>query len=237
VKAWFVTGTDTGAGKTTVTLAILAEAARLGRRTAAMKPVESGCQALSPGSLAAPAESGCQALSSERLEPADARLLALGSSVEIPLETVCPYRYQAPLAPALAARAEGNPPQLERIAECYRQVCAAGPEVVLVEGAGGLLVPLSESMLMADLAAALDLPLLIVARDSLGTINHTALTVEVARGRGLEVAGVILNGADPATPVKTARDNAAEIERITGAKVVGILAHGGIWTEPLSIEL
>jgi dethiobiotin synthetase len=209
VKAWFVTGTDTGVGKTAVTVALLAAAGRRGLRTAAMKPAESGCLRDPDGAL----------------RPDDALRLVAAASLQVDLETVCPYRLEAPLAPAVAARREGVEIDPARIVGAFSKIVAAGPELLLVEGAGGLLVPLNEDLLIADLAGRLDLPLLVIARDGLGTINHTALTVEAARSRGLDVTGVILSGATPGTPEAEAQSNAREIERLTRAPILGIIPH------------
>ncbi len=123
----------------------------------------------------------------------------------------------------MAARLEGVEVRLEVILDAARAL-AARHAALLVEGAGGLLVPLTERATYADLAVALGLPVLVVARAGLGTVNHTALTVEALRARGLAVAGVILNRAaavdDPSVP-----HNAAEIERLTGARVLASLPH------------
>jgi dethiobiotin synthetase len=170
VKAWFVTATDTGVGKTTVACALAAAFARRGHVVAAMKPCETG--------------GGDDA---ERLRAATGRTLDP--------ELVCPYRFRLPASPEAAAHAERAPHvDISHISRAYARL-VAGAERALVEGAGGLLVPLGGGRTMADLAAALALPLLIVARPSLGTINHTLLTVEAARRRGLRVDGVIFSRA------------------------------------------
>ena len=127
----------------------------------------------------------------------------------------CVYAFRTPLAPLVAARAERRQIELEPILERARRLQQAH-EILLVEGAGGLLVPLADELDVAGLAVALGLPLVIVARAGLGTINHTLLTIEAARARGLEVAGVVLNGdGDESTP-----DNTALIEAASGARVL-----------------
>ncbi len=202
MRGLFVTGTDTGVGKTEVSCALLSGARAAGLDVAAMKPAESG---VTPGA------------------PTDAGRLAAAAGAGDDPALVCPYRFDAPLAPAVAARLDGVEVRLEVILDAARAL-AARHAALLVEGAGGLLVPLTERATYADLAVALGLPVLVVARAGLGTVNHTALTVEALRARGLAVAGVILNRAaavdDPSVP-----HNAAEIERLTGARVLASLPH------------
>jgi dethiobiotin synthetase len=200
MRGLFVTGTDTGVGKTEIACAIVAGARAAGVDAVGMKPAQSGH---TPG------------------EPSDAdRLRAASGGVE-PLEALCPYSLTAPLAPAVAARLEGRELSLARIVDQARAL-AARHAAVLVEGAGGLLVPLTVRETYADLAVALGLPVIVVARAGLGTVNHTALTVEALRRRGLELAAIVLNRAvpedDPSVP-----HNAAEIARLTRREPIGPL--------------
>ncbi len=184
-RGYFVTATDTAIGKTFVTAALAAALRARGRDVAVFKPVQSGALADDPAG--------------------DAALLGAD----------CVYAFRAPLAPLVAARAEGRQIELEPILERARTL-EREHEVLLVEGAGGLLVPLSDELDVAGLALALGLPLVVVARAGLGTVNHTLLTVEAARARGLEIAGVVLNGdGDESTP-----DNAALIEEASGVRVL-----------------
>jgi dethiobiotin synthetase len=127
----------------------------------------------------------------------------------------CVYAFEAALAPLVAAELEGSSIELEPILERAREL-RDGHEIVLVEGAGGLLVPLAQGLDMAGLAKAIGLPLLIVARAALGTVNHTLLTIEAARSRGLEVAGVVLNGEDDESSAR----NPELIEAASSAKVL-----------------
>lgn len=168
-RALFVTGTDTGVGKTWITCALARAAVRRGLRVAALKPCETG-------------------------DGDDGERLLLACDRPLDPRHVRPYRFHLPASPEVAARAEGATVDVDRIAAAF-QTLAADADLVLVEGAGGLLVPLAPGFLMADLATRLQLPLLIVARASLGTVNHTLLTVEAARHRRLSVAGVILSRA------------------------------------------
>lgn len=205
----FVTGTDTGVGKTVVTAAIAALAVAGGRRTAVFKPAQTGVGPADPGDIDF------------------VRAVAGESSL---LRTACGYRLRAPLAPSVAARFEGAAIAPSRVGAAYRTV-AKDAEVTLVEGAGGLLVPLADDYSMADLARDLGLRVLVVARPGLGTLNHTALTVEAARARGLDVIGIVISGF-PAAPDLAARTNPAEMVRLAQAPLLGALpALPGVDTE------
>lgn len=196
----FVTGTDTGVGKTTLCAGLLAAAVRRGLTTAVMKPVESGT------------EPGCEG---------DAELLQRASGSCQPMEEIRLYSFPEPVAPGVAAAAHGVDIDLLRVVRQVSDIRARHPHLFLVEGAGGLLVPLGSGHQIADLARLLSLPLLVVARDSLGTINHTLLTVEAARARGLTVRGVVLVSTDGATPPDRVESNLQEIERAGGVQVLG----------------
>jgi len=166
----FITGTDTGVGKTLVTAGLAASLRSYGIDVGVMKPIETG---YSPRS-------------------SDSAYLMNVAGVEDPIECVSPYRFKFPLSPFAAARMEKAPIHVMKIERAFHRLLKRH-RGVLVEGAGGLLVPITRVSSMVDLALRLDLPLLIVSRTNLGTLNHTLLTVEVARGRGIEVAGVIFN--------------------------------------------
>jgi dethiobiotin synthetase len=132
---------------------------------------------------------------------------------------------EAPLAPNIAARREGARLDFERLREGARW-WEGRVEILLVEGVGGLLCPLTDRETIADFALALEYPLLIVARLGLGTINHTLLTIEAARSRGLAVAGVLLNEPEPLASHVGTEENPVEIERRARIPVLGILRHG-----------
>ena len=202
MRGLFVTGTDTGVGKTEVAAALVAGWRARGLDVGAMKPAQSGV------------EDGV---------PTDADLLRAAAGGGDPPALVCPYSLRAPLAPAVAARLEGVRIEVDRVLDCARALSRRHAALV-VEGAGGLLVPLTDEATYADLARMLGLPVLVVARAGLGTVNHVALTCEALAARDLEVAGVVLNrstaAADPSEP-----HNAAAIERLTGARVLASLPH------------
>jgi dethiobiotin synthetase len=202
VRGLFVIGTDTGVGKTEVAAALVAGWRARGLDVGAMKPAQSGV------------EDGL---------PTDADRLRLAAGGGDPPELVCPYSLRAPLAPAVAARLEGVEIDLGRVLAAAAELSRRHAALV-VEGAGGLLVPLTRRETYADLAVALALPVLVVARAGLGTVNHTALTCEALRARGLAIAGVVL---DQATPVAdpSVPHNAAEIERLAGVRVLAALPH------------
>jgi dethiobiotin synthetase len=202
VSALFVTGTDTGVGKTFVACALATALRARGRRVAVMKPVETGVAG----------------------DPEDARRLAAAAADPAPLDDVCPYRLRAPLAPAVAARLEGVAIDVGRIVALLLRR-AARADVLLVEGAGGLLVPLAGRTTWVDVAARARLPVLIVAANRLGAINHCALTARVAAAAGLAVPGFVLShpsaASDPSAPT-----NADAIAGLTGLRCLGVVAHG-----------
>jgi dethiobiotin synthetase len=202
MRGLFVTATDTGVGKTEVACALVSGARAAGLDVGAMKPAQSGVT------------SG---------EASDAERLREAAGGADPLELVCPYQFEPPLAPGVAARLAGVAISLPRLTEVARAL-ALRHAALVVEGAGGLLVPLTPGATYADLAVALGLPVLVVARAGLGTVNHTALTVEALRARRLEVAGVVLNRTGPDDDASVPY-NAAEIERITGVRVLVTLAY------------
>jgi dethiobiotin synthetase len=165
-----------------------------------------------------PAQSG--------LEPgvaSDADRLRQAAGDADPLELVCPYAFAPPLAPGVAARLAGVEISIDRIVEVARAL-AARHAALLVEGAGGLLVPLTPNESYADLAVALGLPVLLVARAGLGTVNHVALTVEALRSRRLQIAGLVLNRTGPADDPSVPH-NAAEIEKLTGIAPLATLPY------------
>jgi dethiobiotin synthetase len=201
----FVTGTDTGVGKTRVATALAHLLATRGVRVRVRKPVESGCPVGPNGP-----------------EPQDANALRQAAGAIEPLERVCAVRLLAPLSPERAAALEGMTLEVDAVASACRQGVEAG-DFLLAEGAGGFYSPVAHRALNADLAERLGLPVLVVTADRLGTINHTLLVVEAIRRRGLDVAGVVLS--QPAPQADSAMDNAGELERWLGLPVVR-LRHG-----------
>jgi dethiobiotin synthetase len=203
-KGIFVTGTDTGVGKTIVAAAIARYLRDHGANVGVFKPVTSG--ALENGG---------------KLVSEDAELLRWAAQCTSSASDVSPYLLREPLAPSEAALRDGVTIRYERIRESFDRL-AAHHDFLLVEGAGGLLVPLADDLLVADLAKRLDLPLLIVARPDLGTVNHTLLTCECARSRGMEVLGVVING-QPAEPGQPESYAPRLIARLSGVPLLGVL--------------
>lgn len=197
-RGLFVTGTDTGVGKTVVACALVRGLRAGGLDVGVMKPVETGVGPLGP---------------------VDALALAQAAKSSDPLEDVCPQQFVLPAAPAVAASREARQVDLGAILDAYHRISAAH-EVVVVEGAGGLLVPLTPELCMADLAVELGLPVLVVARARLGTINHTLLTLEAAMHRHLSVAGVVVSHCDG--PLSGAdRRNLEALRTELGDRLVG----------------
>lgn len=198
----FITGTDTGVGKTIVA-ATLARILRLrGVNVGVMKPVTSGC-----------IERNGELISE------DAELLAWAAGVDC-TDDVAPYCLHEPVAPVEAAKLEGVKIDFSRIEACYRRLVAQH-EFVIVEGAGGLMVPLNGGLLIADLVKQLKLPLLVVARPGLGTINHSVLTCFAAGQMELEVKGVMVNRF-PANPGLAEKVASHQIGSLCGAPILGI---------------
>ncbi len=194
----FVTGTDTGVGKTVVACALAEQLRARGVDVGVMKPIETGV--------------GSQG-------PLDAIALAEAADVRDAMELICPIRLALPAAPAVAADAERRDIDLAVIRAAF-DTLRSRHECVIAEGAGGLLVPISASFMMADLARDLALPLLVVTRGRLGTVNHTLLTLEVAAGRGLPVAGVVLSyGPIPLSSADLA--NLSILRKLLGARLLG----------------
>jgi dethiobiotin synthetase len=198
VRGLFVTGTDTGAGKSVVAAAICAALAARGEPVAALKPVVTGLDE-PPGEW-----------------PPDHVLLARAAGGRRAPEEVAPYRFGPPVSPHYAAELAGETIEPARI------LAAAGRhELVVCEGVGGLMVPITIGYLVRDLAVDLGLPVVIAARAGLGTINHTLLTVEAARAAGLTVKGVVMTPW-PADPEPIERSNRETIERLGGVAVAGL---------------
>jgi dethiobiotin synthetase len=197
MKAVFITGTDTGVGKTFVAAGLAAALRRREVDVGVMKPVATG-------------------------RSDDDRILREASGSRDPKELVNPIHLKAPLSPHLAAKLERKRVDVRRIERAFKAL-AARHEVVIVEGAGGLLVPIRDGFTFADLAKRLRLPLLIVARDTLGTINHTSLTVEAARARRLKVLGVVVNRTKSGRPDLAERLNPAAIAKATKVAILAVL--------------
>jgi dethiobiotin synthetase len=194
MRGLFVTGTDTGVGKTCVAALLLAGLRNAGVVAIGMKPVAAG-------------------IDSGAAVNADVAVLAAADGADMPLHDRNPYAFAAAIAPHLAARDAGTTIDLAVIEAAYRRL-AGRAEVVVVEGAGGALVPLHPGADMLDIAARLAIPVLLVVGVRLGCLNHAALTLQAIRARRLEFAGWIANRIDPA--MARADDNVAELASLLG---------------------
>jgi dethiobiotin synthetase len=175
IPGLFVTGTDTEVGKTVVAGAIADWFRRRGARVAVLKPAATGCVSRREG-----------------LVSEDAEFLAACADARFPLDLICPQRYAEPLAPAVAAQRAKQPLDWEAIERSIRLMARAS-DVMVVEGVGGVMVPMDPAHSVLDVAGWLKLPTVVVARPNLGTINHTLLTVNALRAAGVRVVGVVIN--------------------------------------------
>ena len=205
-KGVFITGTNTGVGKTFIAGGLARVWYERGKRVGVMKPVESGCERLNGG-----------------LQPHDALFLKKMSSSIEDLDLINPYRLEQPLAPSIAAELEGVEVDLKKIKKNYQQLELRN-DLVLVEGVGGLLSPLYENFTNADLIRILGIPVVVIAGNGLGTINHTLLTVKCALTGGLTVLGIIIN--NPGNfPDASAETNPQIIEKLAGLPLLGVIPN------------
>jgi dethiobiotin synthetase len=215
-KGIFVTGTDTGVGKTWVTAGIAGALIRRGHSLGVWKPAQSGVQLGHPD--------------------ADSYQLKQWSGADMDEREIATYTLSQPVAPALAAELEGSEIEIPKLLKAHDELSMRFAQL-LIEGAGGIAVPLGRDFLIADLAKALGHPIIIVARPNLGTVNHTLLTISYARQMGLEILGVILNGY-PQTEwmereATTSSDSQAIVEGAS-ASLDASLRHNAEWIEKLS---
>jgi len=207
VNGYFITGTDTGVGKTVVAAGMAAYLCSKGVNVGVMKPAETGCAARGG-----------------ELVPTDASLLKRAAGADDILGAVCPYRFKEPLAPSVAAERACRTLDPRFIVKVYRAL-ARGRDTMIVEGAGGLLVPLSGSYSYLDLAAELGLPLVIVGRLGLGSINHTLLTVAAAKDKGVEIYGIVLNSTRRGRKGVAEKTNPGIIKELSGVERVVTLSY------------
>jgi dethiobiotin synthetase len=200
VRGLFVTGTDTGVGKSVVAASICAGLAARGQRVAAFKPVVTGLDE-SPGDW-----------------PPDHELLASVTGQDA--DAVAPWRFGPPASPHLAAELDGAALEPSELLAAARRA-GAWADALVCEGVGGLMVPITPGYLVRDLALDLRMPLVVAARPGLGTINHTLLTLEAARAAGLEPVAVVMTPW-PEDPTAVERSNRETVERLGGVPVAGL---------------
>lgn len=205
-KAIFITGTNTGVGKSIVSAVLARLMKNRGVNVGIMKPVTSGGVVVD-GTLISE----------------DAELLKWSAGSTDDPAVYAPYIFKAPLAPSVAAAQEGGRVDFEVIAERFNQLVAAH-DFVIVEGAGGLMVPLAGGLMVADLVRHLNIPLLVVARPNLGTINHTVLTTFAARQLDIAVTGIIVNDY-PDSPGPAEEYAPHLLGSLSGCPVLGVFPH------------
>ncbi|CAM4510382.1 dethiobiotin synthetase [Paenibacillus endophyticus] len=206
IRGLFVTGTDTGVGKTVITAAITSMLRAEGMNAGIWKPIQSGAL-LGTGHT-------------------DAERLLKSTGIHEQPEAVAPFSFEAPLTPMLAAKQAGATLTLKELIAAGLPL-AKRYEALVIEGAGGVAVPLTDDAIMADLISELGIPALIVARSNLGTINHTLLTASFLQNRGVTIIGVILNDGQ-LTELKddpSVATNAQLIEQYSNLKVLGRFPH------------
>ncbi len=196
----FVTGTDTAVGKTYATARLTQALRRTGFDTIALKPVCCG-------------------------ERDDAEILRDAADGELSLDEVNPFWFRMPVAPLVAARAEGRDVPLEALEQWFRSV-SEGRRSVLVEGAGGWLVPVAEGLSVAGMAQAFGLPVVVVVANKLGCINHTLLTLESIRAHGLACSGLVLNRMHGDASDESVQTNRDVLEQLSGVPVLCEIAPG-----------
>ncbi len=208
-KGIFVTGTDTGVGKTMVSVGVVAALRARGLRVGVCKPVETGCLPRADGTLV----------------PADAGLLQFFSGSQMGVHEICPYRLRAPLAPMVAAEREQVSIDVDTLVQRCRAVEAAH-DATIIEGAGGLLVPITAALSYADLAKRLDVSVLVVVGSRLGAINHALLTIRYAQSLNLRVLGYVINFMLPEDD-DAARSNVEVLARLLGPPL-GVIPYLGV---------
>lgn len=215
-KGLFITGNDTEVGKTYVTAMIARACVEARLRVGVYKPAASGCL-----------------LEGTRLISGDAETLWEAAGRPGPIERVCPQMFEAPVAPHLAARREGKQLDADLLREGAR-AWFGECDLLLVEGAGGLMSPLGDDDYVASLAEDLGFPLVVVAVNTLGTINLTLQTLIAAAcfGDGLEVAGIVLNELNRDEGDFSRADNRAELERSAASPILAEVACGDVTFQP-----
>ena len=206
-KGIFITGTDTGVGKTFVAVGLINALKEKGFDVCPMKPVETGCRT-----------------KRGKLIPEDTMNLIKASGIKETVDVINPYRFKHPLAPSVAAELEGKLIKKEKIFSAYNYL-SKKYDITIVEGAGGIMAPLYKKYLFLDFIKDLKLPVIIISRPGLGTINHTLLTISAAKGRGVNILGVVINYAGPIKNDISVKTNPKTIENVGGIPVLGIVPY------------
>jgi dethiobiotin synthetase len=215
----FITGTDTGVGKTYVSAGIATALKCQGVDVGVMKPAETGCK-----------------MREGLLMPRDALRLIKAAGVNDSLSLVTPYMFRRPLAPAVAGELEGRMIDPVRIISAF-QTLSKRHEFMIVEGAGGIMVPLFGKYTYLDLAKKIGLPVLIVARPGIGTINHTMLTIAALKGHKIDIAGIVINYALEQKKGSAEKTSPAAIEKMSNVRIMGIIPYGSRTFDDLLNEI
>ncbi len=206
-KGLFITGTDTGVGKTIISSAIISALRSRGIKTGAMKPIETGCITIG-----------------KSLNPSDGIFLKNIAQMDEPVSQITPVCFELPLAPLVASEIEGKEIDLQKIKDNFLKLTERY-EICIIEGIGGLLVPIKKDYFVLDLIKELGLPLVVVARPSLGTINHTLLTVNYALKEGLKIAGIVINFCRTPDGSIAESTNPGTIQQLTDIPVIGVFPY------------
>lgn len=204
MNGFFITSTDTDAGKTTISLSLMQRLKRAGKIVSCMKPVSAGCE-----------------LTSDGLRNSDAVKLLAESSLMLPYELINPYAFKPPIAPHIAAHKVGEKIEIETIVDNFRKITDQS-DIVIVEGAGGWLVPINEKQTMADIATALQLPVVLVVGLRLGCLNHALLTAKNIIDTQVPFAGWIANHVDP--EMLQQQENIESLNQRINAPLLGVVA-------------
>ncbi len=220
--AFFITATDTGIGKTFVAAGLACAFARAGADTGVMKPIATGCRRVRGHGSAGSGPGSCPP---EHLVSADAEFLRQEANVRDDLDLINPIRYEEPLAPLVAARRCGRSVDLNEIVSAYDKL-RKRHDILIVEGIGGLMVPIIEDYHVIDLIKTLEVPALLVTRPNLGTINHTLLSVREAKRAAVDLVGIVINHFEIFEKDAAMETNAQIIEECTGVPVLGTVPYG-----------
>jgi dethiobiotin synthetase len=206
MRGFFVTGTDTGVGKTEVAACLARYFSEKGLKVEVMKPVATGVKKI------------CH----------DARVLKAASGSKAPLNRINPISLRSPLAPLMASEIENKDINLDIIWKCFKELSSSG-DMIIVEGIGGLMVPIKNGkrrvFYVRDMIAKMKLPVILVARPDLGTINHTLMTVNILKAKGLEISGIIFSHAGRVKKSPAVKTNPSLIKKLSGVKVLGTVYY------------
>jgi len=203
----FITGTDTGVGKTFIAAGIASALKRQGINVGVMKPAHTGCK-----------------VKNGLLIPSDSITLAMAAAVNDPMDLITPYMFKEPVAPYIAAKENNKRINPARIIKSFEKLCERH-DYMVVEGIGGVLVPITRNFYVADLIKIFNIPALIVTRPCLGTINHTILTINCLNERGIPIKGIVINYSKKektSLAIKCAPDI---IEKLSQIPVIGLISY------------